>query len=66
MLANDDCLECVFRKPGERARDVFSRDADSRDWNLRSKGRVRPVGLLRDPGLWKEGASLRGEDRTEP
>ena len=66
MLAKDECLECELRKAGEAARGLFRVDAERRDSNLRSKGRWRPVGLEREPGLSKEGSSLRGEDRGEP
>jgi hypothetical protein len=66
ILAKDDCRECELRKAGDMARGLLRGEAERRDWNLRSNGRCMPVGLVREPGLRKEGASLRGEDRAEP
>jgi hypothetical protein len=66
ILAKDDCRECELRKAGDTVRGLLRGEAERRDWNLRSNGRCRPVGLAREPGLRKEGASLLGEDRAEP
>lgn len=66
MLPRDDCRERGLRKAGDTARGLPRGEAERRDWNRRSNGRCKAVGLARAPGLRNESASLRGDESAEP
>ena len=57
-LAIDECREWLARNAGDVARGELKGDDESLDWNLRSKGRCAPLGLLLREGLRYGRASL--------